>query len=92
MLHFDNAPVHNTEDVPESLATFGLRRMKHPPSSPDFAPCDFFLFSVMKQAFAGQHLLPLTTSLWVWKHFWGAFCGLLPDRFSGMGTAVTAMP
>jgi hypothetical protein len=28
--------------------------MAHPPYSPDLAPCDFFRFSVMKQAFSGQ--------------------------------------
>jgi histone-lysine N-methyltransferase SETMAR len=55
MLHFDNAPVHNTEGVRENLASFGYRRMMHSPYSPDLTPCDFFLFSEMKQAFAGQH-------------------------------------
>jgi histone-lysine N-methyltransferase SETMAR len=42
MLHFDNAPVHNTEKVQENLASFGFRRMAHPPYSQDLAPCDFF--------------------------------------------------
>jgi hypothetical protein len=31
LLHFDNAPVHNSEGVQESLANFGFRRMDHPP-------------------------------------------------------------
>jgi hypothetical protein len=55
MLHFDNEPAHNTEAVRENLASFGFRRPTHPPYSPDLAPCDFFLFGAMKQAFAGQH-------------------------------------
>jgi hypothetical protein len=55
MLHFDNAPVHNTEGVWENLASFGFRRITHPLYSQDLAPCDFFLFGAMKQAFAGQH-------------------------------------
>jgi histone-lysine N-methyltransferase SETMAR len=55
MLYFDNAPVHNTEAVQESLANVGFRRMEHPPYSPDLAPCDFSLFGAMKQAFAGRH-------------------------------------
>jgi histone-lysine N-methyltransferase SETMAR len=55
MLHFDDAPVHNTEGVRENLASFGLGRMAHPPYSPDLASYDFFLFSVMKQEFAGQY-------------------------------------
>jgi hypothetical protein len=29
--------------------------MAHPPYSPDLAPCNFFLFGAVKQAFAGQH-------------------------------------
>jgi hypothetical protein len=55
MLHFDNAPGHNTEGVQESLADFGPRRMEHPPYRPHLAPSDFFLFGAMKQVFAGQH-------------------------------------
>jgi histone-lysine N-methyltransferase SETMAR len=43
MLHFDNGPVPNTEAVRENLASFGFRRMVHPPYSPDLAPCDFSL-------------------------------------------------
>jgi hypothetical protein len=55
MLHYANAPVRDTEGVQESLAIFGFRRMKHPPYSPGFASCNFFLFGAMKQALAGQH-------------------------------------
>jgi hypothetical protein len=55
MLHFDNAPVHNTERVGENLASFGFRRRAHPPYSPDLALRDFFPFNTIKQAFAGQH-------------------------------------
>jgi hypothetical protein len=55
VLYFNDAPVHNTVGVQESLANFGFRRMEYPPYSPDLAPCDFFLFGAMKRAFAGQH-------------------------------------
>jgi hypothetical protein len=55
MLHFNNAPIHNTEGVQESIINFESRRMEYPPYSPDLAPCNFFLFSAMKQAFAGQY-------------------------------------
>jgi hypothetical protein len=34
MLHFDNAPVRNTEGAPESLANCGFRRTEHSPYSP----------------------------------------------------------
>jgi hypothetical protein len=46
MLHFDSAPVHNTEAIQESLANFGFRRMENPPYNPDLAPCAFFLFQL----------------------------------------------
>jgi histone-lysine N-methyltransferase SETMAR len=55
ILHSDNAPVHNSDRVEESLAIFGFRRMDHPPYRPDLAPCDFFLFGARKQASAGHH-------------------------------------
>jgi histone-lysine N-methyltransferase SETMAR len=55
MLPFDNAPVHNAEAVRQNLASFGFRRVAHPPYSPDLAPRDFFLFGAVKQAFTGQH-------------------------------------
>jgi hypothetical protein len=63
MLHFDNAPVHNTEGVQENLASFGCRRMEHLPYNQDLAPCDFFLFGAMKEAIAGQHFATLMTFL-----------------------------
>jgi hypothetical protein len=46
---------HNTEGVEKSLRIFGFKRMEHPLYSPNLAPCDFFLFSAIKQAFAGQY-------------------------------------
>jgi hypothetical protein len=41
LLH-DNAPAHLSVLVQEELA-------KHPPLSPDLAPCDFFFFSRLKE-------------------------------------------
>jgi hypothetical protein len=55
MLHFGNTPVRNIEGIQESLANFGFRTMEHPSYSSDLAPCDFFLFDAMKQAFAEQY-------------------------------------
>jgi hypothetical protein len=63
MLHFDNGPAHNTEWVRENLASFGFRRMAHSPYSPDSAPCDFPLFSAVKQAFAVQHFTTIDNLL-----------------------------
>jgi hypothetical protein len=55
MLNFDNALVHNTEGVQESLANFGFKRMEQPPYSRDLAAYNFFLFGAIKQAFAEKH-------------------------------------
>jgi hypothetical protein len=54
MVHSDNAPIHNTEEIQEHLTDFGFKRMEHPPYSLDLASCDFYLFSVMKENFSGQ--------------------------------------
>jgi hypothetical protein len=54
MVHFGNAPIHNTEEVQNYLTNLGFKRMEHPPSSPDLAPCDFYLFGAMKENFSGQ--------------------------------------
>jgi histone-lysine N-methyltransferase SETMAR len=53
-VHFDNAPIHNTEAVQECLTDCGFRRMNHPAYSPDLPPCDFFLFGAMKENFSGM--------------------------------------
>jgi hypothetical protein len=42
MLHFGNAPIHNSEGLQKSLTNFGFRRMKDPPYSLDLAPSHFF--------------------------------------------------
>jgi histone-lysine N-methyltransferase SETMAR len=52
MMHFDNAPIHRTEGIQESMANFEFRRMEYLPYSPDLAPCNFFLLDAMKQSFA----------------------------------------
>jgi hypothetical protein len=55
MLHFDNAPVHNTKGVQESLVNVRFRRIEHPSHSADLAARDFFLFNAIKQTLAEQH-------------------------------------
>jgi histone-lysine N-methyltransferase SETMAR len=47
-LHFDNAPIHNTKVVDDAIGSLGLKKLEHPPYSPDLAPCDFFLFGHVK--------------------------------------------
>jgi hypothetical protein len=55
MLHFDNAPVHNTEGVRENVANLEFRRMARPSYSSVLTSRDFFVFDAMKQAFTRQH-------------------------------------
>jgi histone-lysine N-methyltransferase SETMAR len=52
-VHFDNAPIHGTAGVQQTLAMSELVRMEHPPYSPDLAPCDFFLFGYVKNRLKG---------------------------------------
>jgi hypothetical protein len=40
-----------------ALTEIGGTPLKHPPYSPDFAPCDFWAFPTMKREFRGQNRL-----------------------------------
>ena len=42
--HQDNALVHNSIVVTDYLTKMGIKTVPQPPYSPDFAPCDFWLF------------------------------------------------
>ena len=48
--HFqqDNAPVHNSILVTDYLTKMGIKTVRHPPYSPDLAPCDFWLFPKLR--------------------------------------------
>ena len=46
--HQDNASVHNSILVTDSLTKVGLKTVPHPSYSPDLAPCDFFLFPKLR--------------------------------------------
>jgi hypothetical protein len=56
ILHRDIAPEHDALRVREFLPKKFLRKMDHPPYSPDLAPCDFWLFPKLKNALKGQRL------------------------------------
>ena len=45
----DNARPHVDKSVISYLEQEGLRIIRHPPYSPDLAPCDFWLFDYLKQ-------------------------------------------
>ena len=48
LLHDDNAPSHRALVTLEFLAHKGIITLPHSLYSPDLAPCDFFLFPMMK--------------------------------------------
>ena len=48
LLH-DNARPHSTEDVISYLESEKIGIIRHPPYSPDLAPCDFWLFDEIKR-------------------------------------------
>ena len=53
LLH-DNAPAHKSATVQEYLTESGLDVLDHTPYSPDLSPCDFWLFSRLKEMLAGH--------------------------------------
>ena len=55
ILHHDNAPAHTALSLREFLATKQITVLEHPASSPDLAPCDFFLFPKIKEILKGRH-------------------------------------
>ena len=59
ILHHDNAPSHRAAVTQET----GFELLEHPPYSLDLAPCDFFLFLLIKGALRGmrfEHVSDLT--------------------------------
>jgi hypothetical protein len=59
LLHHDNAPSYNSVLTQEFVAQYKMAVIFHPPSSPDLAPCDFFLLPKMKFKLKGR---PFDTS------------------------------
>ncbi len=48
--------MHTAAIVKNCIADHNIQMLRHPPYSPDLAPADFFLFSKVKEALAGQTL------------------------------------
>jgi hypothetical protein len=48
ILHHDNASVHKVLYVKQCLTQKSITEKEHPPSSPDLAPIDFWLFPKIK--------------------------------------------
>lgn len=54
IIHHDNGRPHVHKDVISYLVLEGMKIMPHPPNSPDLAPCDFWLFDLIKENLADQ--------------------------------------
>ena len=50
ILHQDKTPAHKAKLVQEILQKLNIETLAHPPYSPDLAPCDFWLFLVLKDS------------------------------------------
>ena len=55
LLHHGNASAHNALEIPEFLPKNNIVVLEQPPNSPHLAPCDFFLFSKLKEVIKGTH-------------------------------------
>ena len=103
--HFqqDNTPVHNSIVVTDYLSKMGFKTVPQPPYSPDFAPCDFWLFSteavVMRQLRRWKRLWrrSLTrshkrTSMEPSRSCWnGTTSALQPEEITPKGTRVSCV-
>ena len=50
----DNASSHKTKQVTAYLEDIEMKALNHPPYSPDLSPCDFWLFSKLKNHLSGK--------------------------------------
>ena len=55
ILHQDNAPAHKAKLVQEILQKLNIETLANPPYSPDLAPCDLWLFTVLEDSLRGMH-------------------------------------
>ena len=54
LLHHDNASAHTAAATLDFLQENQVQLVTHPPYSPDLAPCDFFLFPLVKKELKGK--------------------------------------
>jgi histone-lysine N-methyltransferase SETMAR len=59
ILH-DNARPHTAKHTLDIISDLGWQILPHPPYSPDLSPCDFFLFSHMKNSIRGRRFASTT--------------------------------
>ena len=54
ILHQDNAPVHVSRVVKQTMSDLNIEPLQHSPYSPDLAICDFFLLPTVKDHLCGR--------------------------------------
>ncbi len=54
-LHMDNATPHNARDTKMKLLLARIRRVPHPPYSPDLSPNDFWFYPRLKRQLKGRY-------------------------------------
>ena len=54
LFHYDNAPAHSALRTREFLSKHSITVLPHPPYSPGLAPCDFFLFPMLRRPLKGK--------------------------------------
>jgi len=59
VLHHNHVPTYTALAVQHFLASKNMMVVPHPSYSPDLAPCDFFLFSMMKIKLKGWRYDPV---------------------------------
>ena len=104
--HQDNAPVQNSILVTDYLTKMGIKTVTQPPSSPDLAPCDFWLFPKLKEKLRGcryetiemkEAVMSLTrshkrTSMGLSRSCWnGTTSALQPEEITSKGTRVSCL-
>ncbi|WAR06356.1 hypothetical protein MAR_021725 [Mya arenaria] len=53
-LHHDNTPIHTYVDSKTTLAgLLDINTIQHPQFSPDLAPCDYWLFRIIRNVLRG---------------------------------------
>jgi hypothetical protein len=50
VVHIDNVPVHNSRMTQDFFGHNPMKKLQHPPYSPDISPSDFYLFGKVKSA------------------------------------------
>ncbi|GFS18245.1 transposase [Elysia marginata] len=53
LLHYNASP-HKARATTQSLRELGIQVLPHPAYSPDLAPCDFWLFPILKDRLVGR--------------------------------------